>query len=122
MEKSYKRNFDQESKHKMPWESLDKNNQEPIKINTLLNTIMNRLAGTSGTEIEKIFNNWEKIIDPKFIEHAHPMHVYNKCLYIQTNNAAVAKDLQWRSEKILENVNKILPNTSLETVKIRIKN
>ncbi len=106
----------------MPWESLDKNNQEPIRINTLLNTIMNRLAGTSGTEIEKIFNNWEKIIGPKFIEHAHPMHVHNKCLYIQTNNAAVAKDLQWRSEKILENVNEILPNTSLETVKIRIKN
>ena len=49
----------------MTWKSSYNEEKQPQKINTLLNSLMHKLAGTSTDEIDQIFENWVNIIGEK---------------------------------------------------------
>ena len=105
----------------MSWEPLYGEEKQPKKINTLSNTIMYKLAGTSTGEIEQIFSNWELIIGEKLAEYSRPTHIKNNCLYIQADDSVIAKELQWRSKEVIEQTNKLVSNTLIEETKISSK-
>ena len=105
----------------MTWKSLYNEEKQPQKINTLLNSLMHKLAGTSTDEIDQIFENWVNIIGEKLAEYSRPTHIKNNCLYIQVDDSAVAKELQWRNENIIGKINTTFPNTSIKEIKIRLK-
>ena len=79
---------------------------------------MHKLAGTSTDEIDQIFENWVNIIGEKLGEYSRPTHIENNCLHIQVDDSAVAKELQWRNENIIEKINTTLPNVSIKETKI----
>jgi len=105
----------------MTWEPLYKEENQPKKLNTLLNSLMYKLAGTSTDEIDQIFEHWVEIIGEKLVEHTRPTHIKNSCLHIQVDDPAIAKELQWRNENIIKKINTTLPNISIKETKIRLK-
>jgi len=105
----------------MTWEPLHSKEKQPKKLNTLLDTLMYKLAGTSTNEMDQIFKNWEQIIGEKLAKYTRPTHIKNNCLHIQVDDSAIAKELQWRNENIIGEINTILPNISIKETKIRLK-
>jgi len=105
----------------MTWEPSYSEEKQPKKLNTLLNSLMYKLAGTSTDEIDQIFENWVHIIGEKLAEFSRPTHIKNNCLHIQVDDPAIAKELQWRNENIIGKINTTLPNISIKETKIRLK-
>ena len=105
----------------MTWEPSYNEENQPKKLNTLLNSLLSKLAGTSTEEIDQIFEHWGNIIGEKLAKYSRPTHIKNNCLHIQVDNPAVAKELQWRNENIIEKITTTFPNISIKETKIRLK-
>ena len=106
---------------KMSWEPLYGQEKQPTKLNSLLNTVMHKLAGTSTQVIDEIFSNWDEIIGVKLGKYTRPTHLKDNCLHIQADDPVIAKELEWRSKKIIEKANLLIPKALIERTKITSK-
>ena len=85
----------------MKWDPLEREQNQPKRLDSLLDSLLYKLSGSSTQEITIIIDKWDSIVGEKFSHLTHPTHIKNNKLHLQTNNAAIAQELEWRESQIL---------------------
>ena len=105
----------------MNWDPLEKKQNEPKKLDALLESLLHKLSGSSPQAITKIINKWDVIVGERFSELTHPTHIKNNKLHIQASDAAIAQEIEWREAQILEAAKSHLNHEQLYGLKVKIK-
>ena len=105
----------------MNWEPIEREQNQPKKLDALLDSLLYRLSGSSPQAITTIINKWDVIVGEKLSELTRPTHIKNKKLHIQANNAAIAQEIEWRETQILEATKSHLTHEQLYALKVTIK-
>ncbi|MBT94963.1 MAG: hypothetical protein CL431_03225 [Acidimicrobiaceae bacterium] len=105
----------------MKWEPLRKEQYQPKKIDSLLDSLLHKLSGSSTKAINKVIENWQLIIGENFSKISHPTHIKDKTLYIQVIDAAIAQELEWRTTELIKTVNMYTKEEPVTSLKITIK-
>ena len=78
----------------MKWDPLEREQNQPKRLDSLLDSLLYKLSGSSTQEITIIIDKWDSIVGEKFSHLTHPTHIKNNKLYLQTNDAAIAQELE----------------------------
>tara|TARA_B100001996_G_scaffold298398_1_gene238760 strand:- start:429 stop:752 length:324 start_codon:yes stop_codon:yes gene_type:complete len=105
----------------MNWDPLERENNQPKKLDSLLDSLLNKLTGSSTQAITTIIENWDVIVGKKFSELTRPTHIKNNKLHIQTIDAAIAQEIEWRESQILEAAKSHLNQEKIHALKVTIK-
>ena len=105
----------------MKWDPLQKESKQPKKLDSLLDSLLHKLSGSSPQDITVIIDEWESIVGEKFSQITSPTHIKNNKLHIQTNDAVIAQELEWRKSQILKAIKSYIGNDRIEALKITIK-
>tara|TARA_Y100001936_G_scaffold22764_1_gene20280 strand:- start:689 stop:1012 length:324 start_codon:yes stop_codon:yes gene_type:complete len=105
----------------MTWDPLEREQNQPKKLDSLLDSLLNKLSGSSSQAITTIINKWDVIVGEKFSELTRPTHIKNNKLHIQANDAAIAQEIEWREAQILEAAKSHLGHEKLHALKVIIK-
>ena len=93
---------------------------EPTKLRSTLNTLMQKLSGSSLPAIESVVNNWTEIIDESFLPFCTPVSIHGECLTISVSDPALIQEIQWQSEKILDKVQPFLGSHVITEIKVSL--
>jgi len=105
----------------MNWDPLERENSQPKKLDSLLDSLLNKLTGSSTQAITTIIKNWDVIVGKKFSELTRPTHIKNNKLHIQAKDAAIAQEIEWRESQILEAAKSHLNQEKIYALKVTIK-
>ena len=105
----------------MKWDPSEREQNQPKRLNALLDSLLYKLSGSSTQVITIIIDNWDSIVGEKFSQLTHPTHIKNNKLHLQTNDAAIAQELEWRESQILEAVKLHINEDEIHALKITIK-
>jgi len=105
----------------MKWDPSEREQNQPKRLNALLDSLLYKLSGSSTQVITIIIDNWDSIVGEKFSQLTHPTHIKNNKLHLQANDAAIAQELEWRESQILEAVKLHINEDEIHALKITIK-
>ena len=105
----------------MKWDPLEREQNQPKRLDSLLDSLLYKLSGSSTQEITIIIDKWDSIVGEKFSHLTHPTHIKNNKLHLQANDAAIAQELEWRESQILEAVKLHINEDEIHALKITIK-
>ncbi len=105
----------------MNWDPLEREHNQPKKLDSLLDSLLNKLTGSSTQAITTIIKNWDRIVGKKFSSLTRPTHIKNNKLHIQANDAAIAQEIEWRESQILETAKSHLNQEKIYALKVTIK-
>ncbi len=105
----------------MKWEPSEREQNQPKRLDALLDSLLYKLSGSSTQVITIIIDNWDSIVGEKFSQLTHPTHIKNNKLHLQANDAAIAQELEWRESQILEAVKLHINEDEIHALKITIK-
>ncbi|MBD29775.1 MAG: hypothetical protein CL453_02255 [Acidimicrobiaceae bacterium] len=105
----------------MKWDPLEGEQKQPKKLDFLLDSLLHKLSGSSSQDITVIIDKWESIVGEKFSQITYPTHIKNNKLHIQTNDAVIAQELEWRKAQILNATKSYISSDRIEALKITIK-
>ncbi len=105
----------------MKWDPLETEQNQPKKLDSLLDSLLHKLTGSSTEEITTIIDKWESIVGKKFSKLTYPTHIKNQKLHIQANDAAIAQELEWRHSQILKSVKSYISEDKINAIKVTIK-
>ena len=105
----------------MTWNPLEREQNQPKKLDTLLDSLLHKLSGSSSQAITTIINKWDLIVGEKLSELTSPTHIKNNKLHIQVNDAAIAQEIEWRDAQILEATKSHLSHEKIYDLKVTIK-
>jgi len=94
--------------------------QEPTKLRFTLNTLLLKLSGSTLTAIESVITNWPEIIDEALSPFCTPVSIHGECLTIAVSDPALIQEIQWQSEKILNNVKPFLTDQVITQIKVSL--
>ena len=80
----------------MKWGPSEREQNQPKKLDALLDSLLYKLSGSLTQEITIIIDKWDSIVGEKFSKLTHPTHIKNNKLHLQANDAAIAQELEWR--------------------------
>ncbi len=106
----------------MKWDPLEREQNQPKKLDFLLDSLLHKLSGSSTQEITIIIKKWDLIVGEKFSQITQPTHIKSKKLHIQANDSAVAQELEWRKSQILTAAKSHINEDRIDDLKITIKN
>ena len=105
----------------MKWDPLEREQNQPKRLDSLLDSLLYKLSGSSTQEITIIIDKWDSIVGEKLSHLTHPTHIKNNKLHLQTNDAAIAQELEWRESQILEAINSHINEDKIQALKVTIK-
>ena len=105
----------------MKWDPLEREQNQPKRLDSLLDSLLYKLSGSSTQEITIIIDQWDSIVGEKFAQITYPTHIKNNKLHIQTNDAVIAQELEWRKAQILNATKSYISSNRIEALKITIK-
>jgi len=105
----------------MTWEPLKKEQNQPKKIDSLLDSLLNKLSGSSTKAINEVIENWQLIVGENFSEISQPTHIKDKRLHIQVIDAAIGQEFEWRTAELLKTLNTYTKDDPITALKITIK-
>ena len=105
----------------MKWDPSEREQNQPKRLDALLDSLLYKLSGSSTQVITIIIDNWDSIVGEKFSQLTHPTHIKNNKLHLQANDAAIAQELEWRESQILEAVKLHINEDEIHALKITIK-
>ena len=105
----------------MKWDPSEREQNQPKRLDFLLDSLLYKLSGSSTQEITIIIDQWDSIVGEKFSQLTHPTHIKNNKLHLQANDAAIAQELEWRESQILEAINSHINEYKIHALKVTIK-
>lgn len=72
-------------------------------------------------EQHTVFSNWQKIVDQQVADCAAPLKIVQNVLWLEVENSAWMQQLQYQKLAILEAVNEFLPSSSLDDIRMVVK-
>ena len=105
----------------MKWDPLEREQNQPKRLDSLLDSLLYKLSGSSTQEITIIINKWDSIVGEKFSQLTNPTHIKNNKLHLQANDAAIAQELEWRESQILEAIKAHINEDKIQALKVTIK-
>ncbi len=105
----------------MKWGPSEREQNQPKKLDALLDSLLYKLSGSSTQEITIIIDKWDSIVGEKFSKLTHPTHIKNNKLHLQANDAAIAQELEWRETQILEAIKSHINEDKIHSLKVTIK-
>ena len=105
----------------MKWDPSEREQNQPKRLDALLDSLLYKLSGSSTQAITIIIDNWDSIVGEKFSQLTHPTHIKNNKLHLQANDAAIAQELEWRESQILEAIKSHINEHEIHALKVTIK-
>lgn len=70
----------------------------------------------------RLFNSnmWKKIVGKGIADHAQPLAVERDVLLLKVDHPAWKQHIQFQSSKILTDINRVLPKSNINTLKITL--
>lgn len=77
-------------------------------------------VGNSAVVVSTIHSLWEKIVGLDTAKHVKVRHVRNGVLHVAVDHAAWGTQLKYMQEKIIEQLNLVLPNENISKIKMTV--
>lgn len=69
---------------------------------------------------DKIFENWNEIIDSRFLKYTEPYKIINNKLFIYVKNSVIISELMYQKKQIIKTINKKFL-LSIKDIQFKIK-
>lgn len=102
----------------MPWDPLPDPVGEPTRVDVPLDAVMAKLAGTSVTATEVIFDRWSEIVGSGLAQYSKPARLDDGCLFIAVEEAAFGSELRWMERTIIDRVTELAGSCPIDRVRV----
>jgi hypothetical protein len=69
---------------------------------------------------DQIFENWNEVIDGRFLKYTEPYKIVNNKLFIYVKNSVIISELMYQKKQIIETINKKFL-LSIKDIQFKIK-
>lgn len=102
----------------MPWEPLPDRVGEPTRLDVSLDAVMSKLAGTSVSATEVIFDRWADIVGAGLAQYSTPARLDDGCLYVSVSDSAFGSELRWMEQTIIDRITELAGTCPVDRVRV----
>lgn len=109
----------------VPWSSLPtpegtSSVGEPSRLPDLLDSVLAGLGAPSADAIVAVHEQWELVVGPELVTHAHPISIEDRCLRIGVDSAPWASHLRWSETEIVARIDRLVGPGIVTSVTTRV--